>query len=84
MTTHRSRQQQSVNSVTTGGPQTNRYLFFITDKFVAEKKIEDEERLKLKRKLDIERIEETEKNNRLKRLRTGFNLPDDIWPSAGY
>ena len=47
-------------------------MFFITDKFVPEKKIENEERMKLKRKLDIERIEETERN-RIKRMRTSSN-----------
>ena len=43
-------------------------MFFITDKFEAEDKTEDEERLKLKRKLDVERMEVLDRN-RAKRQR---------------
>ena len=57
--------------MTNVGPQSNRYLFFITDKFVSEKDIEQDERMRLKRKLDLERIEESERFNKLKRLKAG-------------
>jgi len=35
------------------GPSANKYLFFITDKFVSEKEIEEKQQLKHKRKLDF-------------------------------
>lgn len=66
-------QQQSF---TGNGIQSNKYLFFITDKFVAEKNIENEEKMKLKRKLDIERLEEAHRIAGNKRLRTSSTDPD--------
>lgn len=43
---------------------------------MAEKNIENEERMKLKRKLDVERLEEAQRNAGTKRLRTSSVDPD--------
>lgn len=59
---HQSSRQQALNSISSTGPNSNKFLFFITDKFEAEMKTEEEERLKLKRKLDVERMEVLDKN----------------------
>jgi hypothetical protein len=55
-------------------------LFFITDKFTSEKTIEAEERQRLKRRLEGERIEEQEKQNKYKRMRTGSASEITTWP----
>lgn len=69
---HQSSRQQALNSISSTGPNANKFLFFITDKFEAETKTEEEERRKLKRKLDVERMEVLDRN-RLKRQKVnGF------------
>ena len=48
---HSSR-HSAISTINCTGTNTNKYLFFITDKFITEAKIEEDERVKLKKKLE--------------------------------
>lgn len=49
---NQSGRHNAISTLNNAGTNTNKYLFFITDKFMTETKIEEDEKIKLKKKLD--------------------------------